>query len=111
MSTPPKRPKTINRLQRLITDWEGDSGLPVRRLNLRVASMMLAGALARSIDDEGSPIGPPKGGRGRSSRPPGRTGPHGGLGKPSSRRPTDGCRAHEHPWGYRRGIQQTVPVI
>lgn len=56
MSTPPKRPKTVNRLQRLITDWEGDSGLPVRRLNLRVASMMLAGALARSIDDDGEPV-------------------------------------------------------
>jgi hypothetical protein len=33
MSAAPKRPKTINRLQRLITDWERDSGLPVRRLN------------------------------------------------------------------------------
>ena len=56
MSAAPKRPKTINRLQRLITDWEGDSGLPVRRLNLRVGSMMLAGALARAIDDDGSPV-------------------------------------------------------
>jgi hypothetical protein len=56
MSPPPKRPKTVNRLQRLVTDWERDSGLPVRRLNLRVASMMLAGALARSIDDEGAPV-------------------------------------------------------
>ena len=45
MTVQPKRPKTVNRLQRLITDWERDSGLPVRRLNLRVASMMLAGAL------------------------------------------------------------------
>jgi hypothetical protein len=24
MSTPPKRPKTVNRLQRLITEWERD---------------------------------------------------------------------------------------
>lgn len=56
MTPPIKRPKTVNRLQRLITDWERDSGLPVRRLNLRVASMMLAGALARSIDDEGAPV-------------------------------------------------------
>lgn len=43
MSTPPKRPKTVNRLQQLITEWERESGQPVRRLNLRVASMMLAG--------------------------------------------------------------------
>lgn len=56
MSAAPKRPKTINRLQRLITGWEGDSGLPVRRLNLRVASMMLAGAMARATDDDGSPV-------------------------------------------------------
>ena len=56
VSTPPKRPKTVNRLQRLITDWEGSSGLPVRRLNLRVASMMLTGALARSIDKDGEPV-------------------------------------------------------
>jgi hypothetical protein len=56
MTVQPKRPKTVNRLQRLITDWERDSGLPVRRLNLRVASMMLAGALARSIDEQGDPV-------------------------------------------------------
>jgi hypothetical protein len=42
MSAPPKCPKTVNRLQRLITEWERESGQPVRRLNLRVASMMLA---------------------------------------------------------------------
>jgi hypothetical protein len=47
MSTPPKRPKTLNRLQQLITEWERESGQPVRRLNLRVASTMLAGALRR----------------------------------------------------------------
>jgi hypothetical protein len=39
MSTPPKRPKTVNRLQQLITEWERESGQPVRRLNLRVASI------------------------------------------------------------------------
>jgi hypothetical protein len=52
MSTLPKRPKTVNRLQRLITEWERESGQPVRRLNLRVASMMLAGALRRAVDDD-----------------------------------------------------------
>ena len=56
MSTPPKRPKTVNRLQRLITEWERESGQPVRRLNLRVASMMLAGALRRSVDDDGAVV-------------------------------------------------------
>jgi Nucleotidyl transferase AbiEii toxin, Type IV TA system len=53
---PPKRPKTVNRLQRLITDWERETGQPVRRLNLRVASMMLAGALARTVDDDGAAV-------------------------------------------------------
>jgi hypothetical protein len=52
----PKRPKTVNRLQRLITDWERESGMPVRRLNLRVAAMMLAGALARVSDDRDEPV-------------------------------------------------------
>ena len=56
MSSTPKRPKTLNRLQRLITDWERDSGMPVRRLNLRVAAMMLAGALARVSDDRDEPV-------------------------------------------------------
>ncbi len=56
MRTPPKRPKTVNRLQRLITDWERDSGMPVRRLNLRVAAMMLAGALGRVSDDQDVPV-------------------------------------------------------
>jgi hypothetical protein len=28
MSTPPKHPKTVNRLQRLITEWERESGQP-----------------------------------------------------------------------------------
>jgi Nucleotidyl transferase AbiEii toxin, Type IV TA system len=53
---PPKRPKTVNRLQRLITGWEHETGQPVRRLNLRVASMMLAGALARIVDDDGATV-------------------------------------------------------
>ncbi|HEX5308056.1 MAG TPA: nucleotidyl transferase AbiEii/AbiGii toxin family protein [Solirubrobacteraceae bacterium] len=56
MSAAPKPPKTVNRLQRLVTDWERDSGLPVRRLNLRVAAMMLAGALARATDDQDDPV-------------------------------------------------------
>jgi hypothetical protein len=56
VSSPTKRPKTINRLQKLIGEWERESGLPVRRLNLRVASMMLAGALGRMTDDEGAPV-------------------------------------------------------
>ncbi len=56
MSTSPKRPKTVNRLQRLITDWERDSGMPVRRLNLRVAAMMLAGALGRVGSDQDGPV-------------------------------------------------------
>jgi hypothetical protein len=59
---PPKRPKTVNRLQRLITDWERESGQPVRRLNLRVASMMLAGALARTVDEDGATLFVTRGG-------------------------------------------------
>ncbi len=62
MSPPTKRPKTVNRLQRLITEWEHDSGLPVRRLNLRVASMMLAGALGRTLNDEEAPVFVTRGG-------------------------------------------------
>jgi hypothetical protein len=62
MSTPPKRPKTVNRLQRLITEWERESGQPVRRLNLRVASMMLAGALRRAVDDDGAVVFVTRGG-------------------------------------------------
>lgn len=56
MSRTPKRPKTVNRLQRLITDWERESGMPVRRLNLRIAAMMLAGALGRVNDDRDEPV-------------------------------------------------------
>jgi hypothetical protein len=56
MSTQPKRPKTLSRLQQLITEWERDSGQPVRRLNLRVASMMLAGALARAVGEDGTAV-------------------------------------------------------
>lgn len=56
MSATPKQPKTVNRLQRLVTDWQGESGLPVRRLNLRVAAMMLAGALGRATDDQDDPV-------------------------------------------------------
>jgi hypothetical protein len=62
MSTTPKRPKTVNRLQRLITEWERESGQPVRRLNLRVASMMLAGALRRAVDDDGAVVFVTRGG-------------------------------------------------
>lgn len=62
MSTQPKRPKTVNRLQRLITEWERESGQPVRRLNLRVASMMLAGALRRAVDDYGAVVFVTRGG-------------------------------------------------
>ncbi len=62
MSTPPRRPKTVNRLQRLITEWERESGQPVRRLNLRVASMMLAGALRRAVDDDGAVVFVTRGG-------------------------------------------------
>ncbi len=62
MSTPPKRPRTVNRLQQLITEWERESGQPVRRLNLRVASMMLAGALRRAVDDDGAVVFVTRGG-------------------------------------------------
>jgi hypothetical protein len=62
MSTPPKRPKTVNRLQQLITEWERESGQPVRRLNLKVASMMLAGALRRAVDDDGAVVFVTRGG-------------------------------------------------
>jgi hypothetical protein len=62
MSTPPKRPKTVNRLQQLITEWERQSGQPVRRLNFRVASMMLAGALRRAVDDDGAIVFVTRGG-------------------------------------------------
>jgi hypothetical protein len=43
-------------LQKLIGEWERESGLAVRRLNLLVASMMFAGALGRTIDEEGAPV-------------------------------------------------------
>jgi hypothetical protein len=60
---PPKNPpSTLNRLQQLITELEKQSGLPVRRLNMRVASMMLAGALSRLLDGEGNPTFVTKGG-------------------------------------------------
>jgi hypothetical protein len=60
---PPKNPpKTLNRLRQLITELEKQSGLPVRRLNMRVASMMLAGALSRLVDEEGRPKFLTKGG-------------------------------------------------
>ena len=62
MNPPPKRPKTVNRLQQLITEWERESGQPVRRLNLRVASMMLAGALRRAVDDDGAVVFVTRGG-------------------------------------------------
>lgn len=56
MSAAPKQPKTVNRLQRLVTDWQRESGLPVRRLNLRIAAMMLAGALSRATDEHDEPV-------------------------------------------------------
>jgi hypothetical protein len=59
----------VNRLQRLITDWERDSGMPVRRLNLRVAAMMLAGALGRISDDQDDPVFLTRGGVAMELRP------------------------------------------
>ena len=60
---PPKRaPVTLNRLHQLITALAKQSGLPARRLNMRVASMMLAGALSRLLDDDGEPTVVTKGG-------------------------------------------------
>jgi len=58
----PKRPKTKARLEQLITQWQKDSGLPVARLNLRIAAMMLAGALARVVDSDGEAVFATKGG-------------------------------------------------
>lgn len=58
----PKRPKTKARLEQLITQWEKDSGYPVGRLNLRIAAMMLAGALARVGDPDGQGVFATKGG-------------------------------------------------
>lgn len=45
----PKTPRTKARLERLVTDWQKSSGQPVARLNLRIAAMMIAGALARVV--------------------------------------------------------------
>lgn len=45
----PKTPKTKARLERLISDWQNSSGQPVARLDLRIAAMMIAGALARVV--------------------------------------------------------------
>jgi hypothetical protein len=58
----PKAPKTKARLEQLITQWQKDSGQPVARLNLRIAAMMLAGALARVVDREGREVFATKGG-------------------------------------------------
>jgi hypothetical protein len=58
----PKRPKTKARLEQLITQWQKDSGYPVARLNLRIAAMMIAGALARVVDPEGRAAFATKGG-------------------------------------------------
>jgi hypothetical protein len=58
----PKRPKTKARLEQLITQWQKDSGYPVARLNLRIAAMMIAGALARVVDPEGQSAFATKGG-------------------------------------------------
>lgn len=67
MSDPPERrapkpPKTKARLERLITQWQKDSGKPVSLLNLRIAAMMLAGALARVTEPDGDGIFAIKGG-------------------------------------------------
>jgi len=58
----PKRPKTKARLEQLVTQWQKDSGQPVARLNLRIAAMMLAGALARITDEDGEAMFATKGG-------------------------------------------------
>ena len=58
----PKPPKTKARLEQLITQWQKDSGVPVARLNLRIAAMMLAGALARVVDPGGEAVFATKGG-------------------------------------------------
>ncbi|MGI8755494.1 MAG: nucleotidyl transferase AbiEii/AbiGii toxin family protein [Acidimicrobiales bacterium] len=58
----PKPPKTKARLEQLITQWQKDSGQPVGRLNLRIAAMMLAGALARVTDPHGDGVFATKGG-------------------------------------------------
>ena len=58
----PKRPKTKARLEQLITQWQKDSGYPVSRLDLRIAAMMIAGALARVVDPEGRAAFATKGG-------------------------------------------------
>jgi hypothetical protein len=59
---PPKPPKTKARLEQLITQWQKDSGRPVALLNLRIAAMMLAGALVRITDPNGEGIFAIKGG-------------------------------------------------
>lgn len=58
----PKRPKTKARLEQLITQWQKDSGQPVGRLNLRIAAMMIAGALARVVGPDGRAVFATKGG-------------------------------------------------
>ncbi len=58
----PKTPKTKTPLEQLITQWQKDSGQPVARLNLRIAAMMLAGAMARVVDPEGQAVFATKGG-------------------------------------------------
>jgi hypothetical protein len=58
----PATPRTKARLEALITGWRKDSGQPVARLNLRIAAMMLAGALARVLDRNGQAMFATKGG-------------------------------------------------
>ncbi len=58
----PKPPKTEARLDQLIGAWQQDTGLPVRRLNLRIAAMVLAGALGRAAASDGQPAFATKGG-------------------------------------------------
>lgn len=58
----PKPPKTKARLEQLITQWQKDSGQPVARLNLRIAALMLAGALARVTNPDDQDVFAVKGG-------------------------------------------------
>lgn len=58
----PATPKSKARLEALVTQWRKDSGQPVARLNLRIAAMMLAGALARVVDPNGDAMFATKGG-------------------------------------------------
>jgi hypothetical protein len=71
----PKPPKTKARLEQLITQWQIDSGTPVAFLNLRIAAMMLAGALARITASDGDGMFAIKGRRGDGAPMDDRAGP------------------------------------